>query len=256
MVEIRYSDNYEVANLAGQSIAEAREQFRTEFGIPDKARAKLNGKKVKEELESETRICDDDKLSFAEARGRGAYLVGALLLALAITGGLFAYTYTTASVTLSLVTGTADFASVTANTTGAALSSYQPWGRYRGSIPAGTPFDVVIGDGFTGDVEIDVYLSNLDELSRNYAFYLMRFALTDGDNVTVDEQMAEKPLTLKNGVVQFYLPSANYTNYASDNQVFYLRMKGGCYYALPFSKWVGGTIDPILYAQVKQAGLD
>ena len=47
MVEIRYGDQYEVTDLAGQTVNEAREQFRSEFGIPDKARAKLNGSKVK-----------------------------------------------------------------------------------------------------------------------------------------------------------------------------------------------------------------
>ncbi len=88
MVEIRYGDYYEVAELAGQSITDARQQFRAELGIPEKARAKLNGRKVDAKLESEISLCDDDKLSFATASGKGAYLAGALLLALAITGSV------------------------------------------------------------------------------------------------------------------------------------------------------------------------
>ena len=53
MVEIRYGEQYEVANMAGLTVGEAREQFRTELGIPDNARAKLNGRKVKGNLEQD-----------------------------------------------------------------------------------------------------------------------------------------------------------------------------------------------------------
>ena len=44
MVEIRYSNSNEVADLAGQTVREARKQFKSEFSIPDKAKAKLNGR--------------------------------------------------------------------------------------------------------------------------------------------------------------------------------------------------------------------
>ena len=43
MVEVRYRDRYEAADLAGKHIGEVREQYRSGFGIPDKARARLNG---------------------------------------------------------------------------------------------------------------------------------------------------------------------------------------------------------------------
>jgi methyl-accepting chemotaxis protein len=100
MVEIRYREQYGIANLAGQTVSEAREQFKTEFGIPDKARAKLNSSKVKTSAEFDTVLNDDDKLTFSISRGKGAYLIGALLLALAANGGVFAFGFFNASTTL------------------------------------------------------------------------------------------------------------------------------------------------------------
>src|SRR4030066_219678 len=88
MVEIRYGDQYEVSDLAGQTVCEARELFKTDLGIPNKAQARLNGSKVKPSAELDTVINDDDKLTFAVSRSRTPLLIGALLLALAVTGSL------------------------------------------------------------------------------------------------------------------------------------------------------------------------
>ena len=40
MVEIKYGNQYEIIDLAGQTVSEAREQYASEFGIPEKAKAK------------------------------------------------------------------------------------------------------------------------------------------------------------------------------------------------------------------------
>ena len=101
MVEIKYGDQFEVTDLAGQTVSEAREQFKAEFGIPDKAKAKLNGSKVKSSAEIDTVLNDDDKLTFAVSRSRMPYLVGALLLALAVTGGVFAFGFINATTTIT-----------------------------------------------------------------------------------------------------------------------------------------------------------
>ena len=84
MVEIRYGDQYEVSDLAGQTVCEARELFKTDLGIPNKAQARLNGSKVKPSAELDTVLNDDDKLNFAVSKSRVPYLVGALLLALVV----------------------------------------------------------------------------------------------------------------------------------------------------------------------------
>ena len=70
MVEIRYGEHYEVADLAGQLVAEARERYKEEFGIPDKAQAKLNGKRVRRAFERRMRLFNGDKLSFGEKAPR------------------------------------------------------------------------------------------------------------------------------------------------------------------------------------------
>ena len=48
----------------------------------------------------DTVLNDDDKLTFAKSRSTGVYLIGALLLALAITGGVFAAGFINATTTL------------------------------------------------------------------------------------------------------------------------------------------------------------
>jgi hypothetical protein len=77
VIEIKFKDQYEVTDLAGRSISEAREQFRKEFGIPDRAVARLNGTRIKSSAEIDTVLNDDDKLTFTVSRGMGAYLLGA-----------------------------------------------------------------------------------------------------------------------------------------------------------------------------------
>ena len=113
MVEIRYGERYEMADLAGRSIADAREQYKQEFGIPDKAQASLNSKGIGKKHEPMTALGDNDSLTFAEKSRKGLFFIGAILLALAITGGIFAYGATTATVTLGLIAKT-DFAEVVA----------------------------------------------------------------------------------------------------------------------------------------------
>ena len=62
MVEITYGDNRELVNLGGKSIAEAREQFKGEFEISDRAQAVLNGKPIKKNLEDKITLEDCDEL--------------------------------------------------------------------------------------------------------------------------------------------------------------------------------------------------
>lgn len=252
MVEISYGEHYELAELAGMSIAEAREQYKSEFEIPDRAQAILNDKPLKKKLEAKTRLEDADELSFEEKeRSRKPLFVTALLLALAITGGLFAYTWTTASVEISVSDVTGDFASITGNTTGAAAMEYEPFGKYRGSIPSGTLFNVTPTSGYDGDLEVTVYLANPDELSQNYRAWLLRLQLVDNTDNTVDAQGGTQVLSLENSLASFYWLSANYTA----GTEYYVKCMGGSYVGLP---WVGtgySTYKPLLFCQVTQAGL-
>ena len=252
MVEISYGEHYELAELAGKSVVEVRELYKTEFEIPDRAQAVLNDKPLKKKLEDKIRLEDSDGLSFEEKeRSRKPLFVTALLLALAISGGLFAYTWTTATATLVAQTTYGDFASVTANTAGIANITWTPFGRYRGGIPEGILFNVTPTTGYDGDLEVTVYLANADELSKNYRFWMIRLQLLDG-STPVDAQGDTQVLTLNNGQASFYWSSSNYTA----GTTYDIKCTGGSYIGLP---WVGSgwadSYDPLLFVEVTQAGL-
>ncbi|MFC1908543.1 hypothetical protein ACFLXD_01540 [Chloroflexota bacterium] len=257
MVEIKYKGNYEVVDLAGKSVAEARHQFKGEFGIPEKAAAKLNGRKIKEGLESDTCLSDDDRLSFSKASNKGLIMVGALLLALAVTGSVFAYGFVTATTTITASTITSDFASVTANNSGL---TWAPFGRFKGTIGAGNLFDVgtyVDGvNGYTGDFGITVSIANGDQLAKVYRVLALKLAVMDvsdntmvldasgGQGVEADDYVL---LTLGNGAVDMFITQAQEDNY-------YVKVKSGFYmtHVYPFGGFGATYEDPQLFAEVYQ----
>jgi hypothetical protein len=247
MVEIRYGENQELAELTGKTIAEVREQYKQEFGIPDRAKAKLNGKGIGKKLESVTDLYDEDELCFEEKSRKGLVMLGAFLLTLAITGGLFAYTATTSTGTITVTVGGGNYGDVSANST----PDYSIQGRRLGSIPAATLFNVTVPTGagaYTGDMEVQVYLSNPEKLSNNYSSWLLRLGLTDNTTASkVDVDAITQVLSIQNPVVSFAVESANLTPGA----VVYCY--GGSYRAFPFS-WLSDSsdYDPVLFAQVVQ----
>jgi len=184
MVEIRYGEQFEVSELAGQTVSEAREQFKAEFGIPGKAQAKLNGSKIKGSAELDTVLTDDDKLTFAVSRGKGAYLVGALLLALAVTGGIFASGFINATTTLNATTSNNNFAEVTANNT---VPSWSAWGFFKGSISAGDIFGVnTATSGYNGDLVVTVSLGNADQLVKRYRALSLQLTMLSSAGAQLD----------------------------------------------------------------------
>lgn len=183
MVEIRYGDQFEVTDLAGQTVCEAREQFKADFGIPDKAKAKLNGSKIKSGAELDTVLNDDDKLTFAVSRSRTPYLIGALLLALAVTGGVFAFGFINATTSITVTLQESNFADVTVNGTNV-VPSFSTWGFFKGSIGAGNLFDITPGVNYTGDLAVTVSLGNADALSKVYRAFSLQLAMIYSANLT------------------------------------------------------------------------
>jgi len=261
MVEIRYGEQYEVADLAGQTISEAREQFRAEFGIPDKARAKLNGSKVKGSAELDTVLNDDDQLSFAVARSRAPFMVGALLLALACTGGVFAYGFINASDSLTVGTPGGNFADVSVNSSGFADLTWQTYGHFKGSIVAdytvnGTPiFNIdTTGASYTGDLVVTVSLGNADELAKVYKVLSLKLDMGYPDGNVMDINADGTPsssdwvmLTLNNGEVSMF-PGGT-------ANVCTVRVKSGFYitHARPSGGYGGGAdAAPELFCEVAQ----
>ncbi len=251
MVEIRHGDQYEITDLAGRTVSEAREHFKSELGIPDKATAKLNGSKVKASAELDTVLNDDDKLTFAVSRGRGAYLVGALLLALAVTGGVFAYGWINATTTITASTTAENFADVYAvNTT---VTGWAAYGNTKGNIPSSDLFYVVPGS-YPGDVIISVGIGNAADLSEDYRVISLQLELVQTGNITnkIDISGGNGAewvlLNLNNGTVDMF-PDGATANMT-------VRIKDGFYIA--HAKGHGAsstTTSPELFCEVAQKGL-
>lgn len=248
MVEISYSEHYELAELAGKSIAEVREQYTSEFEIPDRAQAILNDKPLKKKLEAEIKLEDSDMLSFEEKSRRGLVVLGAFLLTLLVTGGLFAYTYTVDTITITTVVATADFASVTANATTTALD-YQLLGSVNGKLGSQDLFAVTGDSDYSGDVEVLVSLANADELVQEYRFWMMRVELTDaGGSTKVDKEGITKVISLDKPSTSFVVDSANITG-----QTVYVYCQGGSYKTFPFVQLGTSHSDPLIFCEVVQA---
>ena len=167
-------------------------------------------------------------------------LLGILLLTLAITGGLFAYTYTTDTATISATARTGDYAEVADN----ASISYDLYGRQRGTIPGGMLFDITRGSYYTGDLEVNVYVSNVDELQKDYGFWMLRVALTDTANNSVDQEGITQVLSLDNPFVTFICDDWTESRYVN--------VLGGTFRAFPDVHGLTGY-NPLLFCQVNQA---
>jgi hypothetical protein len=253
MVEIRYGDQYEVTDLAGQTVNEAREQFRSEFGIPDKARAKLNGSKIKTDAEKDTVLSDDDRLSFAVSRPRGALLAGALVLAMAACGGVFAFGFINATTTLTVSTIDSNFAEVTVNPDYSNLT-WAPFGFFKGSITGPhSIFDVVPASGYPGDLVVSVTLGNADQLAEVYRILALRLEMVDASSNTTLEINEDADsgnnwvmLTLNNGEVSMF-PAGSTANMT-------VRAVSGFYitHVRPSAGFTGGYEDPQLFCEVAQ----
>ena len=182
------------------------------------------------------------------------YLVITLVASLAVTGGMFAYAYTTTTQVFGVSETETDFGNVTANTTDA--PSISPFGSYRGAIPAGNLFNVSREVGYTGDVQVNVYLDNIDEIGYKYGMFMVRVNLMEWPIISgagsVDVDGVDKVLSMRNGVVSF-ISASNMTA----GKTYHIRVKGGVYRTFPFSflSGAGGEWIPSFTAEVVQAGL-
>lgn len=180
------------------------------------------------------------------------FLVGALLLALVITGGVFAYGYTTATTEFNVTTGTADFASITADN--ASLPAWEPYGQFKGQTGTGTLFTVdTATSGYGGDLVITVAYANAEQLVEAYRVLNLTLEMRDsgdgivdinGDNQTNSKDIAV--LTLGNGSVDLFVTQAAPDTYT-------IELKSGFYnaHAWGVSGWAGNE-NPQLYAEVAQ----
>ena len=252
MVEIKFRDQFEIADLAGKTVHEAREQFREEFGIPAKACAKLNGAAVKSNAEVDTVLANNDKLSFAVSRPVGLFLVGTAILALVITGSVFAFGFINSTATLSATVTNSNFADLaSADTTGL---TWNVFGHYKGSITSSntTIFTVTPAVGYPGDLVTTITLGNADQLARVYKVFAIQIQAVNpaAPNTPVDVSAGNGQtwamLTLDNGSVSLF---------TAGSQTLNIQVKGGFFIsqAYPATGWgTGASASPQLYAEVAQ----
>ncbi|MFH0914679.1 MAG: hypothetical protein V1849_05290 [Chloroflexota bacterium] len=252
-IGISYRDYTEAAEVAGRTVAEVRSRYQNVFSIPEGTRAMLNGKVVERGKEPEVKLHDSDELAFVhKARSKMPLLVGALLLVMAVTGGLFAYTYVTATSTLSVTATGTDFAAISENT-----SSPPAWsvhGFLKGSTGTGGLFDVdTATSGYPGDLVVSVSLANTDQLVKVYRVLSFKLEVYDAGNnkvdVNGDSTVNAKDfvlLTLTNGEANMFITQAAPSFYT-------IRLVSGFYSSHVWGGgWTSGYEDPLLFAEVAQ----
>ena len=178
--------------------------------------------------------------------------MAACLLALAITGGAFAYGYTTAGVTLG-ITPQPDWVEVRASD-GVADINWNVFGRAIGDIPAYDLFHIHPHDGWTGFFEVRVYLLNTDEMINAYRYLNLKLELVNRYGVVADRQGKDpgfptyQVLTLTNAEVTFLVEGSLLPPYT-------VRLVGGSFMAHPAAWFGDADVDPQLWIEVTQAGL-
>jgi len=255
MIEIRYGEHSEQADIVGMSVAEARERYGIVFEIPDRAKAYVNGKPIKGDKEPYLMLCDCDELSF-KTGSKVPVLLVALLAALAATGGVFAYTFFTATTTIGVTAASADFVEVSANMT---VSGWTAPGYFMGAVSTGDLFTIDTRPAsYVGDFVATVYLSNAEQLSKVYRVLVLRLELWDeigvakvdinGDGVVDAAGHADYALlTLRNGATDMFV-----TQPAPPSQ-YNVKLAGGFYRTHIWGTgWTAGHQAPQLLIEVAQ----
>ncbi len=170
-------------------------------------------------------------------------LIIGLVAVLMVTGGVFAATYTTATATIGVTAVESDFATVTANLTAGAPTVF---GKYTGTWPSGTLFDIIPDPGYNGDLVLRVYLVNTGELSRYYEHLNMSVEFQDSTDNISDEQGVVQVLNLQNSEVLFTW--ANGTN----TSPYKVELTGGGYRLHPWKTLTGGSVQPQLWMEITQ----
>ena len=92
-------------------------------------------------------------------------LIIALIALAVVTGGMFAYTFTTATATIGVVAPTSDFADITANSS---ITAPTVFGKFTGTWPSSPMFTITPDPSYTGDLVIRVYMVNTGQLIRQF----------------------------------------------------------------------------------------
>jgi len=129
------------------------------------------------------------------------------VLALTLSGGLYAYTFATAGGTINIAEPTGDVATVNATETqpdwDSILDDLASDNKTCGEVPNGDLFTVSPNAAYSGDLIAKVYLANPANLIKAYRYLNMKLYL-DG-SVEAEETPNYRMLTLQNGEAAFNL---------------------------------------------------
>jgi len=172
------------------------------------------------------------------------FILIAIVAVLALTGGAFAYTFTTATTTIGVTAIQSDFAEVSVN------GSYSPptnvFGKFTGTWPTGTLFDVDPHWDYTGDLVVKVYLVNTGDLIQRYHHLNMALEFQDSTGTASDNQAEAQVLNLSNAEVTF-----DWVN-GTGTPPYYVEVTGGGYRLHGWRTGLGGSASPQIWCEVVQ----
>jgi hypothetical protein len=166
----------------------------------------------------------------------------ALVAVLAVTSGVFAYTYTTATATIGVNAPASDFATVTADN----ATAPTVFGGFTGTWPSTTLFTITPNADYTGDLVVRLDLVNAGQLIRTYEHCNMAFKLVDSTNATADEQGIIQILDMQNAEVLFTWANGTGTG------PYKVQLTGGSYRLHQWKSLTGGSVQPQLWCEVTQ----
>ena len=170
------------------------------------------------------------------------FLLIALVAVLVITGGVFAFTFTTATATIGVSAPTSDFAAITAGN----ITAPTVFGKFTGTWPTGDIYTITPDPNYTGDLVVTVFLVNAGELIRYYHHLNMELEFQDSANSTADEQGEAQVLNLQNSQVQFTWA------YSPTGSPYSVKLTGGSFRLHPFKTLTGGSYQPQIWAEITQ----
>jgi hypothetical protein len=179
--------------------------------------------------------------------------VGAALLALAVTGGVFAFGFINATTSLNATTIESNFADVTANATGSANVTWNAFGFFKGSIGGpNTIFNIAPAAGYTGDLVTTVTIGNADDLVKRYRVLNLQLEMVDEATQTVMD-INESGTVDANDWVMLSLDNGSVSLFTDGSAPMSLRVKRGFYitHVHPFGGWQGSA-TPELFCEVAQ----
>lgn len=172
------------------------------------------------------------------------FILIAIVAVLVLTGGVFAYTFTTATTTIGVNAISSDFAEISEN--GTFASTPDVFGKFTGTWPDGTLFNIEPHTDYSGDLVITVSLVNTGELIRYYKHLNLALEFQDSTSTISDNQGEAQVLNLSNAEVTF-----DWLN-DTGTSPYYVKVTGGSFRLHQWRTMTGGSVTPQIWCEVTQ----